>query len=88
MHSSQHGPTLLRSTSTSAQTPAGRRATSAAEFTRRSVSRRPVTPASVQTRRARRQAAWEAPPFKAQRGALYKYIKNVKTASEGCVTDE
>ena len=25
---------------------------------------------------------------KAVRGTLYKYIKNVKSASEGCVTDE
>ncbi|MEM9418028.1 MAG: dihydroxy-acid dehydratase [Planctomycetota bacterium] len=32
--------------------------------------------------------AWTAPPLKARRGTLYKYIKNVKTASEGCVTDE
>ena len=37
---------------------------------------------------ARRRAAWKAPPFKATRGTLYKYIKNVKTATEGCVTDE
>ena len=37
---------------------------------------------------AGRQAAWAAPPLKATRGTLYKYIKNVKTASEGCVTDE
>ncbi|HEY2148429.1 MAG TPA: dihydroxy-acid dehydratase [Pirellulales bacterium] len=36
----------------------------------------------------RRRAAWKAPPFKATRGTLYKYIKNVKNASEGCVTDE
>ncbi|MEW4487150.1 dihydroxy-acid dehydratase [Thalassoglobus sp. JC818] len=35
-----------------------------------------------------RRAKWSAPPFKAQRGTLYKYIKNVKSASEGCVTDE
>ena len=35
-----------------------------------------------------RAAGWKAPPFKANRGTLYKYIKNVKTASEGCVTDE
>ncbi|KPK16351.1 MAG: dihydroxy-acid dehydratase [Myxococcales bacterium SG8_38] len=38
--------------------------------------------------RSKRRAAWKAPPLKAQRGTLYKYIKNVKTASEGCVTDE
>ena len=37
---------------------------------------------------AARQAAWVAPPYKATRGTLYKYIKNVKSASEGCVTDE
>jgi dihydroxy-acid dehydratase len=37
---------------------------------------------------ARRQAAWIAPPFKTTRGTLYKYIKNVKSASDGCVTDE
>jgi dihydroxy-acid dehydratase len=36
----------------------------------------------------KRRAAWEMPPYKAQRGTLYKYIKTVKTASEGCVTDE
>lgn len=35
-----------------------------------------------------RRKAWTAPPLKARRGTLYKYIKNVKTASEGCVTDE
>ncbi|MAT71262.1 MAG: dihydroxy-acid dehydratase [Planctomycetaceae bacterium] len=37
---------------------------------------------------ARRKAAWTAPAYKATRGTLYKYIKNVKSASEGCVTDE
>ncbi len=36
----------------------------------------------------RRKAAFKDPPYKATRGTLYKYIKNVKTASEGCVTDE
>jgi dihydroxy-acid dehydratase len=35
-----------------------------------------------------RRASWTAPPLKATRGTLYKYIKNVKSASEGCVTDE
>ena len=35
-----------------------------------------------------RRKRWQAPPLKASRGTLYKYIKNVKTASEGCVTDE
>ncbi len=37
---------------------------------------------------ASRKRAWTAPPLKATRGTLYKYIKNVKSASEGCVTDE
>jgi dihydroxy-acid dehydratase len=37
---------------------------------------------------ADRRAKWQAPPLKASRGTLYKYIKNVKSASEGCVTDE
>jgi dihydroxy-acid dehydratase len=36
----------------------------------------------------KRRAAWKRPPYKAIRGTLYKYIKNVKSASEGCVTDE
>ena len=35
-----------------------------------------------------RRAGWAMPPYKAQRGTLYKYIKNVKSAAEGCVTDE
>ena len=37
---------------------------------------------------AKRKGAWSAPPFKASRGTLAKYIRCVKTASEGCVTDE
>ncbi len=36
---------------------------------------------------ARRQA-FTAPPWRATRGTLAKYIRCVKTASEGCVTDE
>ncbi len=36
----------------------------------------------------KRRATWQKPPYKAQRGTLYKYIKNVKNASLGCVTDE
>jgi dihydroxy-acid dehydratase len=35
-----------------------------------------------------RSGVWIMPPYKATRGALYKYIKTVKSASEGCVTDE
>jgi dihydroxy-acid dehydratase len=37
---------------------------------------------------AERRREWRAPPLKATRGTLFKYIKNVKSASEGCVTDE
>ncbi len=37
---------------------------------------------------AARRASWQAPPYKMTRGTLFKYIKNVKSASEGCVTDE
>jgi dihydroxy-acid dehydratase len=37
---------------------------------------------------AERRAAWIQPPYKATRGTLYKYIRSVKPASEGCVTDE
>lgn len=43
-----------------------------------------LSPAELQSRRD----AWKQPPFKATRGTLYKYIKSVKSASEGCVTDE
>ncbi len=35
-----------------------------------------------------RKANWKEPAYKFERGVLYKYIKNVSTASEGCVTDE
>jgi dihydroxy-acid dehydratase len=34
-----------------------------------------------------RRREWRAPALKATRGTLYKYIKNVSSASEGCVTD-
>jgi dihydroxy-acid dehydratase len=37
---------------------------------------------------AARREKWRAPPYKHTRGTLYKYIKNVKSASLGCVTDE
>jgi dihydroxy-acid dehydratase len=37
---------------------------------------------------ARRRAAWQPPPLKATRGILAKYIRCVRSASEGCVTDE
>ena len=34
-----------------------------------------------------RKKVWEQPPYKFKQGVLYKYIKCVSTASEGCVTD-
>jgi dihydroxy-acid dehydratase len=37
---------------------------------------------------AGRRQKWQMPPYKASRGTLYKYIKNVKSAKVGCVTDE
>lgn len=36
----------------------------------------------------RRRAQWTMPPYKASRGTLAKYIRLVRSASEGCVTDE
>ena len=36
---------------------------------------------------ARRRRAWVAPPAKATSGVLAKYVRLVKSASEGCVTD-
>jgi dihydroxy-acid dehydratase len=35
-----------------------------------------------------RRQAWTMPPYKATRGTLAKYIRLVKNASMGCVTDE
>ncbi|MFT3825099.1 MAG: dihydroxy-acid dehydratase [Chitinophagaceae bacterium] len=37
---------------------------------------------------AKRRAAWKQPPLLVSKGLLYKYAKQVKDASEGCVTDE
>ncbi len=37
---------------------------------------------------AARKSRWKMPPYRAERGTLYKYIKNVTSASLGCVTDE
>jgi len=36
----------------------------------------------------KRRAAFTPPPLRATQGTLFKYIQNVATASEGCVTDE
>ena len=43
-----------------------------------------IEAAELEARRTR----WIAPPLKATRGTLYRYIKTVKSATEGCVTDE
>ena len=37
---------------------------------------------------ATRRKAWRMPPYKAERGTLAKYIRCVKSAALGCVTDE
>jgi dihydroxy-acid dehydratase len=36
----------------------------------------------------KRRAAWVQPPLRAKNGILVKYAKQVKTAADGCVTDE
>jgi dihydroxy-acid dehydratase len=36
----------------------------------------------------KRRAAWVKPPYKVKSGLLYKYLRSVSSASEGCVTDE
>jgi dihydroxy-acid dehydratase len=36
---------------------------------------------------AERRKKWEAPPLEATTGTLYKYIKLVGSASQGCITD-
>lgn len=43
-----------------------------------------LSPAELEARRK----VWQAPPLKARRGTLYKYIKSVSSAAKGCVTDE
>lgn len=35
-----------------------------------------------------RRQDWVPPPPPARKGTLYKYMKNVASASQGCVTDE
>jgi len=36
----------------------------------------------------KRRSEWKAPPLRVSQGTLFKFIQNVRTASEGCVTDE
>ncbi len=42
----------------------------------------------AQTELEKRRQDWVPPPPAATKGTLFKYIKNVASASEGCVTDE
>jgi dihydroxy-acid dehydratase len=35
----------------------------------------------------KRRKGWKMPPYKATQGTLYRYIKTVSTAADGCVTD-
>ncbi len=37
---------------------------------------------------AERRRNWVSPPYKATSGYLYKYLKTVSSASEGCLTDQ
>lgn len=37
---------------------------------------------------AQRKSTWKQPELKVNKGILYKYAKHVKSAAEGCVTDE
>jgi dihydroxy-acid dehydratase len=37
---------------------------------------------------ATRRGRWQMPAYKATRGTLGRYIRTVKSASSGCVTDE
>jgi dihydroxy-acid dehydratase len=37
---------------------------------------------------AERKKSWKQPELKAKNGILYKYARQVKTAADGCVTDE
>lgn len=43
-----------------------------------------ISPEEIETRRK----LWIKPPYKVKSGLLYKYLRSVSTASEGCVTDE
>jgi dihydroxy-acid dehydratase len=42
-----------------------------------------ITPEEMENRRR----AWKAPPLKVSQGTLFKYVKTVTDASQGCVTD-
>ena len=44
-------------------------------------------PIHLDAEMARRRQGWTAPALKATSGVLGKYVRLVKSASEGCVTD-
>ena len=46
-----------------------------------------ISVALTENELAERKSQWVKPPYKFEKGVLYKYIKSVATASEGCVTD-
>jgi dihydroxy-acid dehydratase len=46
-----------------------------------------ITVALTEKELHERRVNWSMPAYKAKRGTLYKYIKNVSSASLGCVTD-
>ena len=47
-----------------------------------------LSPREIKLVLAKRKAAWRMPPYKSTRGTLAKYIRLVKNAALGCVTDE
>ena len=51
-------------------------------------SKNEISVAISEAEMAARKSAWTMPPYKATRGTLAKYIRLVKSASQGCVTDE
>jgi dihydroxy-acid dehydratase len=51
-------------------------------------SRNSLTVALSDEELSARRKSWEMPPYKANRGTLAKYIRLVKSAALGCVTDE
>jgi dihydroxy-acid dehydratase len=53
-----------------------------------SVSGKTITLKVDEKTLAERKAVWKKPKLPATKGVLYKYIRDVKDASEGCVTDE
>ncbi|PKI72117.1 hypothetical protein CRG98_007504 [Punica granatum] len=52
------------------------------------VQKRRIDVQLIQQEMEYRRKKWTPPPYKASQGVLFKYIKCVKSASNGCVTDE